>query len=168
MRRYPNYRTVSIDTSGGVMIQVHRVNNWFFYVCALAVLTLVAGSSSWMLVAAMLRSWSVKALVLLLPLLFILLWFAVCSRIAVERLCTVELAVSEGCLRWSYGISRWRRAIEVAQQDVVAITAKHHWYGNRLLVAVRATAFRLDDLLDEDLETITRELRRALPGAKGS
>jgi hypothetical protein len=156
---------VFVDKSVDLSVQADHVNTWLFHACALVIAIVVAGIFSWNRIAAMFRARSVEALTLLLSLAFVFAWLTIVLRIFLEPLCFVELSVSKGHFSWSYGLLSLRRKTEVARQDIVAVSAKHRWYGNRLEVAARGMTFRLDNLLDEDLETIERELHRALPEA---
>jgi len=75
----------------------------------------------------------------------------------------VELSVDRGIFRWRYRILRWGRDIEARQNEVTAVMTKAKWYGNRLSVTMNGKTYSLRNLLDEDMEIVARELRRALP-----
>lgn len=109
-----------------------------------------------------------EVLYCLLPIAFLFLWFTVGLRIILERLCSLELSVGRGIFRLRYRMSRWHRDIEARQNDVTAVTAKARWYGNRLNITMNGNTYSLGDILDEDMEILARESRRALPEARSS
>jgi hypothetical protein len=121
----------------------------------------------WVFGAALFRVQTlIEVLAFLAFVSFLLLWYTLFSRGLLERLCSVELAAGDGTFRWSWRILRWGRDIKVSQHDVTSVISRIKWYGNRLSIRMNGDTYSLGGLLDEDLEIITRELRRALPEAR--
>lgn len=165
-KRYPNYRNVSsMETKGALIIKVDSVSNRGFYAIWLIVILGVIVGACWIFVPALFRVKTLTDALSFLPVIaFLLLWCGIESRIALERLCAVELFAGKGIFRWSYRILRWGKDIEARQEDVTAVIAKTRWYGNRLSISMAGRTYSLGDLIDEDMTIIARELRRALPG----
>ena len=166
-KAYPNYRTVSVRRHDGLLIRVDPVSNWGTYAFILSLMTIGAGAFTWQIVAVLLREWSGGSLALVALIAVIWATFPYAAWMLLEDVCTVEISVRHGRLRWSYGILSWRREAEADPCDVVNITATHKWHGNRLEVTTRGTTFRLEKILDDDLDLITRELRQVLTGQPG-
>lgn len=165
-KRYPNYRNVSsIETNGVLIIKVDSVGNRGFYAVCLAMIWGGFVGGCCILVQALFQLKTPTGAFLFIPLFgFLLLWCGIGSRIALERLCKIELFVGKGIFRWSYRILRWGKDIEARQEDVTAVTGKTRWYGGRLSITMSGRTYSLGNLIDEDVTTIARELRRALPG----
>jgi hypothetical protein len=165
-KRYPNYRNVSsMETKNGVLIiKIDSVSNRGLYAIWLTVTLGVFVGGCWIFVPPLLRvNTLMDALAVLLPIGFLLLWCGIMSRVALERLCAIELFAGKGIFRWSYRVLRWGKNLEGREEDVTAVVAKARWYGNRLNVTMAGRTYSLGDLMDEDMTIIARELRRALP-----
>jgi hypothetical protein len=155
--------------NGSLLIKIDAVSNWGFYAAGLMIVSGVFVFGLWIFVPALLKVRTLtEALYCLIPVTFLLLWFTIGLRIILERLCSVELSVGRGMFRWRYQMSFWRRELEARQDDVTAVIAKARWYGNRLNVTMHGKTYSLGDLLDEDMDIVARELRRALPQARSS
>src|SRR5437764_7398972 len=166
-KRYPNYRNVSsMETNGVLIIKIDIVSNWGFYAVLLPVILGVFVGGCWIFVPALFRVKTLTDAFSFLPFIgFLLLWCAILSRIALERLCAIELFAGQGIFRWSYRILRWGKDIEAREEDVTAVIAKVRWYGNQLNITMAGRTYSLGDLMDDDMTIVARELRRALPRA---
>jgi hypothetical protein len=156
---------VLVEKSGDLLVRADPVTN--SNALGLIIGLGAAGFFLWNIITAMFRARAAgpRVLLLLLPMAFVCAWLIMLLRFTLERLCAVEICVSHERLSWSYGLMSFRRRAEVARHDIVAVRAKRRWYGNRLEIAARGVTFRLDNLLDEDLEEIAAELHRVLPEA---
>jgi len=155
--------------NGSLFIKIDAISNRGFYAVFLMIVSGMFVYGLWMFAPLLSKVRTLtEALYCLLPIAFLLLWFTVGLRIILERLCSLELSVGRGIFRLRYQISRWRRDIEARQDDVTAVIAKARWYGNRLNVTMNGKTYSLGDILDEDMEIVARELRRALPEAGSS
>jgi hypothetical protein len=152
-----------------LLIKVDAVSNWGFYAAGLMIVSGTFVYGLWKFAPLLFKVKTLtEVLYCLLPIAFLLLWFTVGLRIILERLCSLELSVGRGIFRLRYQMSRWHRDIEARQDDVTAVTAKARWYGNRLNITMNGKTYSLGDILDEDMEILARELRRALPEARSS
>src|ERR1700733_8771090 len=142
-KRYPNYRNVSsMETNGALIIKIDSVSNRGFYAAWLIVILGVFGGGCWMFVPAFFRVKTLTDALSLLPFIgFLLLWCGIGSRIALERLCAIELFAGKGLFRWSYRILRWGKDIEAREEDVTAVIARARWYGNRLNVTMAGRTY---------------------------
>lgn len=167
-RRYPNYRTISsIRKNGFLVIKINAVSNRGFYASALLIISAFFAGTCWSFAQMLHKVRTLtEALAFLLVFAFVLLWFVVGSRIILQRLSSIELFAGSGMFRFSHQVLRWRKDIEVPQQDVSAVTATVRWYGNRLNITMNGKTYSVGDLLDEDVAIIDKELRRALPALR--
>jgi hypothetical protein len=158
-----------MQKNGSLLIKIDAVSNWGSYAVGLMIVSGVFVFGLWMFTPVLFKVRTItEALYCLLPVTFLLLWFMIGLRIILERLCSVELSVKKGIFRWRSQISLWRRDLDARQEDVTAVIAKARWYGNRLNLTMNGKTYSLGDLLDEDMEIVARELRRALPEVRSS
>jgi hypothetical protein len=158
-----------VRKNGSLLIKIDAVSNRGFYAIGLLIVSSAFVYGLWIFAPVLFKVRTVaEALYCLLPIAFLLFGVMLGLRIILERLCSVELSVGGGTFRWSYQISRWRRELEARQDDVTAVIADAKGYGNTLSVTMNGGTYSLGDLLDEDMEIVARELRRALPAAGSS
>ena len=123
--------------NGALIIKIDSVSNWGFYAAWLPVILGGFVGGCWIFVPALFRAKTLTdALAFLLPIGFLLLWCGIGLRIALERLCAIELFAGKGIFRWNCRILRWGKNIEAREEDVTAGIAKARWYGNRLTVTI--------------------------------
>ena len=152
-----------------LVINIDAVSEWGFHAVALVIITGAFLFGCWIFGVGLFRvKTPVEALSLLPFVSFLLLWYTLFSRGLLERLCSVELAASDGIFRWSWRILRWGRDTKVSQHDVTSVMSRIKWYGNRLSITMNGKTYSLGGLSDEDLEIIARELRQALPEARSA
>ena len=167
-KRYPNYRSVSLMQKSGssLLIKIDAVSNRGSCVSALILIAGVFLFTCWIFVPVLLEVRTLAdALPVLLALGFVFTWCMIGLPIALRGLAVVELSIGDGLFRWRYRIWRWSREIEARREDVTAVEASVKWYGNHLNVIMNGKTYSLGDLLDDDVEVVARELRRALPRA---
>jgi hypothetical protein len=97
-----------------------------------------------------------------------IVWYVFGLRAFIQSLAAVELSVAHGIFRWRTRIWRWTRNVEARQGDVTEVAATVRWYGNSLRIVMNGKTYSLGALLDDDVETVARELRRALPEARSA
>jgi hypothetical protein len=158
-----------MQKNGFLVIKIGAVTDWGFHAVALVIITGAFGFGCWVFGAGLFRVQTPREALAFLPFVsFLLLWYTIFSRGLLERLSSVELAAGDGIFRWSWRILRWGRDINVSQHDVTSVISRVKWYGNRLIVKMNGKTYSLGGLLDEDLENIARELRRASPEARSA
>jgi hypothetical protein len=158
-----------MQKNGMLVINIDAVSDWGFHAVALVIITGAFLFGCWIFGAGLLRVKTPAGALSFLPFVsFLLLWYTLFSRGLLKSLCSVELSAGNGIFRWSWRILRWGREIKVPQHDVTSVLARTKWYGNRLSITMNGKTYSLNYLLDEDMETIARELRRALPDARSA
>lgn len=173
-KRYPNFRNLTSKQEHGCLIfEVSPVSNYGTYVFGLLLVFAVLLWGSWTLAAAVLRANANVALAISvaysLPFAaFLLLWFFVGARIILKRLSSIELSVGHGVLKWTQRTFWWTNEISVPEEKVTTVVADARWYRKALKLKMNGRVYVLDDLLESDLELLSRQLRTRLGIANSS
>lgn len=81
------------------------------------------------------------------------------ARIILKRLSSIELSVGNGVLKWTQQTFRWANEISARGENVTAVIADSRWYRKALKLKINGKVYVLDDLLEGDLDLLSRQLR---------
>lgn len=167
-KRYPNFRNVtSRQEHGCLIVEVSPVGNYGSYVFGLLLVPVIFLWGSWMFAAAVLRAntkadLATRAAYCLPFIAFLFLWFFVGARIILKRLSSIELSAGRGVFKWTQRTFRWTKEISAREENVTAVVADARWYRKALTLKMSGKIYALDDLLEDDLELLARQLRMRL------
>ncbi len=168
-KRFPNCRTLASITKGeSLVINIEAVGNSKFYLVALMVISGVFVYALFVLIRGMFNITTIAdlrqhALYGLPVVAFLFLWCFIGFQITLRRLSSIEISARDGVFHWKYHLFHWTKDIQARQEDVTAVITKAKWHKNELIVEMNGKTYSLDDLLADDMATIAKELRRALP-----
>lgn len=171
-KRYPNFRNVtSKQEHGHLIFEISAVSNYGSYVFGLLLLSVVFLWGPWILAAAVLRpdpsaDLATRAAYCLPFIAFLLLWCFVGARIILKRLSSIELRMEYGVVKWTQRTFRWKNEISVPEEAVTAVVADARWYRKALKLTINGKVYVVDDLLEDDLQLLSRQLRMRLGMAK--
>ena len=70
--------------------------------------------------------------------------------------------------KWTQRTFRWAKEISEREEDVTAVIEDARWYRKTLKLMVNGKVYALDDLLEDDLTLLARQLRMRLGTANSS
>jgi hypothetical protein len=167
-KRYPNFRNViSKREPGRLSFEISPVGNYGSYVFGLLLVSIVFLWGCSILAAAAFplhtnAGFVTFAASCLLPIAFLLLWFFVAVRLILKRLSSIEISLDHGVLQWKQRTFGLIKQVSVPEENVTEVAADRRWYRNALKLKMNGKAYVLDDLLSEDLECLSRQLRTRL------